>query len=94
MNEKFLQILLRDLRVLETSLLSDEGSPEENKRTSFLLAEIKRALDNVRTSLWCRMQAASGDNLESAMLVEQHRLQRAVDLLRFPAIERTAEMQR
>ncbi|MGZ4828245.1 MAG: hypothetical protein ACXV5J_00805 [Candidatus Angelobacter sp.] len=94
MNEKFLQILLRDLRVLETSLLSGEGNPEENKRTSFLLAEIKRALDNVRTSLWCRMQAASGHNLESAMLVEQHRLQRAVDLLRSPAVERTAEMQR
>lgn len=94
MSEKFLQTLLRDLRVLETSLLCDKENPEENKRTSFLFAEIKRAIDNVRTSLWCRMQAASGHNVESAMLVDQHRLQRAVDLLRSPAVERTAAMQR
>jgi hypothetical protein len=93
LNEKFLQILLRDLRVLETSLLCDDDQ-EENKRTSFLLAEIKRAVDNVRTSLWCRMHAASGHNVESAMLVEQHRLQRAVDLLRSPAVGRTTAMQR
>jgi ribosome-interacting GTPase 1 len=92
LNEKFLQILLRDLRVLETSLLCDDQ--QENKRTSFLLIEIKRAVDNVRTSLWCRMQAASGHNVESAMLVEQHRLQRAVDLLRSPAVGRTTAMQR
>lgn len=64
---------------------------EGNKRTSFLLAEIKRALDNVRTSLWCRMQAASGHNPKSAMLVDQHRLQRVVDLLRSPAVERTTQ---
>jgi hypothetical protein len=94
LSEKFLQTLLRDLRILETSLLCGHENPEENKRNSFLLAEIKRALDNVRTSLWCRMQAASGHNRESAMLVDQHRLQRAVDLLRSPAVERTAEMQR
>lgn len=94
MSEKFLQTLLRDLRGLETSLLCDDDNQEENKRISFLLAEIKRALDNVRTSLWCRLQAASGHNLESAMLVEQHRLQRAVDLLRSPGVERIAEMQR
>ena len=94
MNEKFLQSLLRDLRILETSFLCDHENQEENKRTSFLLAEIKRALDNVRTSLWCRMQAASGHNPKSAMLVDQHRLQRVVDLLRSPAVERTAQMQR
>src|SRR5437764_10638572 len=94
LNEKFLQTLLRDLRVLETSLLCDDDNQEENKRTSFLLAEIKRALDNVRTSLWCRMQAASGHNPKSVMLVDQHRLQRVVDLLRSPAVERTAQMQR
>ena len=79
MSEKFLQTLLRDLRLLETKLLSenrDQGETE-NGQTSFLLAEIKQALDNVRTSLWCRMQAASGRS-ESDVLVERHRLQRAL----------------
>lgn len=90
MNEKFLQALLRDLRLLETKLLSDNCNPGEmeNEQTSFLLAGIKDAVDNVRTSLWCRMQAASGRNSESAVLVERHRLQRAVDMLRSPAVAR------
>ncbi len=90
MSEKFLQTLLRDLRLLETKLLSenrDQGETE-NGQTSFLLAEIKQALDNVRTSLWCRMQAASGRNSESDVLVERHRLQRAVDMLRSPVVAR------
>ena len=90
LSEKFLQTLLRDLRLLETKLLSenrDQGETE-NGQTSFLLAEIKQALDNVRTSLWCRMQAASGRNSESDVLVERHRLQRAVDMLRSPVVAR------
>jgi len=89
LSEKFLQTLLRDLRLLETKLLSENGNPEtENGQTTFLLAGIKEAVDNVRTSLWCRMQAASGHNPESTALVERHRLQRAVDLLRSPAVGR------
>lgn len=94
MSEKFLQTLLRDLRLLETKLLSgncDQGETQDGQ-ISFLLAEIKHALDNVRTSLWCRMQAASGRNSESAVLVERHRLQRAVDLLRSPAVARHSGM--
>ena len=95
MSEKFLQALLRDLRLLETKLLSDNCSSgeTENEQISFLLAGIKEAVDNVRTSLWCRMQAASGRNSESAALVERHRLQRAVDLLRSPAAARHHGMQ-
>lgn len=87
MSEKFLEALLRDLRLLETKLLSESSGQDEMEdgQTSFLLAGIKEAVDNVRTSLWCRMQAASGRNSESAILVERHRLQRAVDLLRSPA---------
>ena len=90
MSEKFLQALLRDLRLLETKLLSESSDQEgtENAQTSFLLAGIKEAVDNIRTSLWCRMQAASGHNPESAALVERHRLQRAVDLLRSPVVGR------
>jgi hypothetical protein len=64
----------------------------ENGQTSFLLAGIKEAVDNVRTSLWCRTQAASGRNSESAGLVERHRLQRAVELLRSPAVGRGSGM--
>jgi len=87
LSEKFLEALLRDLRLLETKLLSESSGQDEMEdgQTSFLLAGIKEAVDNVRTSLWCRMQAASGRNSESAILVERHRLQRAVDLLRSPA---------
>ena len=94
MSEKFLQALLRDLRLLETKLLSESSDPgeTENEQISFLLAGIKDAVDNVRTSLWCRMQAASGRNSESAVLVERHRLQRAVDLLRSPAVARHSGM--
>jgi len=94
LSEKFLQTLLRDLRLLETKLLSENCDPgkTENGQTSFLLAGIKEAVDNVRTSLWCRMQAASGHNLESAALVERYRLQRAVDLLRSPAVGRNNGM--
>jgi hypothetical protein len=83
--EKCLQMLLRDLRRLETNLLS-EGWYEKNaedEKSSALFAAIKSALDNVRTSLWCRIQASSARNPESTMnLVEHHRLQRAVELLR------------
>lgn len=94
MSEKFLQTLLRDLRHLETELLSaDDREGTENGQTCFLLAEIKHAVDNVRTSLWCRTQAALGHNSESAILVERHRLQRAVDLLRTPAVGRHTGMQ-
>ena len=94
MSEKFLQTLLRDLRLLETKLLSENCAlrETENGQTLFLLVGIKEAVDNVRTSLWCRMQAASGHNLESAALVERYRLQRAVDLLRSPAVGRNNGM--
>jgi len=80
--------------LLETKLLSESSDPgeTENEQISFLLAGIKDAVDNVRTSLWCRMQAASGRNSESAVLVERHRLQRAVDLLRSPAVARHSGM--
>jgi hypothetical protein len=83
--EKCLHTLLGDLRRLETNLLSD-GWYEKiaaHGKTALLFAEIKNAVDNVRTSLWCRIQANSGQNPEFLVnLVERHRLQRAVELLR------------
>lgn len=81
----YLQTLLRDLRRLEADLLLDGWYDEnaESARVSALFAETKGALDNVRTSLWRRIQASRAENREAVIeLVEKHRLQRSVDLLR------------
>jgi len=83
--EIYLQTLLRDLRRLEADLLLDGWYDEnaESTRVSALFAETKSALDNVRTSLWRRIQASSAQNREAVIeLVERHRLQRSVELLR------------
>lgn len=82
---KELQILLQSLRRFEANLLIDNWYQEnaDDAGNTALFAEIKNALDNVRTSLWCRIQASSLVSQGAPIdLVEHHRLSRTVDLLR------------
>lgn len=82
---KELQTLLQSLRRFEANLLIDNWYQEnaDDSGNCALFAEIKNALDNVRTSLWCRIQASSLVGQGAPIdLVEHHRLSRTVDLLR------------
>lgn len=83
--ETHLQVLFRDLRRLEANLLLDGWYDEiaASTKTSGLFAEVKSALDDVRTTLWRGIQASSAQNRTAFMdLLEKHRLQRSVELLR------------
>lgn len=83
--EKRLRMLLRDLSRLEADLLSAGWYEEHggNGQNTAVFADLKSALDNLRTSLWCRIQASSAVNRDAVIgLIEDHRLSRATELLR------------
>jgi hypothetical protein len=77
--------LVNELHALEQELLSDTWYQQMRTEPGFreTMAELKMAVDNVRTTIWCFTKADNA--FECARLkavVDRHRMQRTVELLR------------
>lgn len=83
-NEESLCTLIKDLQQLEMDLLSPDWLQRnsENTRSRELLGQVKVAVDNVRNSIWCAQAVPELGHDDMADFIEQHRMNRAIELLR------------
>jgi hypothetical protein len=83
-NEESLCTLIRNLQQLEMDLLSPSWLQRnsESSRSRELLGQVKVAVDNVRNSIWCAQAVPELDRNDMADFIEQHRMHRAIELLR------------
>jgi len=83
-NEESLCKLIKNLQQLEMDLLTPDWLQRnsESSRSRELLGQVKVAVDNVRTSIWCAQAVPELDRNDMADFIEQHRMHRAIELLR------------
>jgi hypothetical protein len=83
-NEESLCTLIKNLQQLEMDLLSPNWLQRnsESSRSRELLGQVKVAVDNVRTSIWCAQAVPELERSDMADFIEQHRMHRAIELLR------------
>ena len=83
-NEQSLCTLIKNLQQLEMDLLSPDWLQRnsESSRSRELLGQVKVAVDNVRNSIWCAQTLPELDRNDMADFIEQHRMHRAIELLR------------
>jgi hypothetical protein len=75
---------ISDLNKIDVNLLFPEAgmSDVQDSEEAALLLQLKAAVDDLRTSMWCRMRAKENNNEESKRLVEFHRMRKVANLLR------------
>jgi hypothetical protein len=83
-DEESLCVLIKNLRKLEMDLLSPDWllRNSESSRLRELLGQVKVAVDNVRNSIWCVQALPESDHNDMVNFIEQHRMHRAIELLR------------
>jgi hypothetical protein len=75
---------ISDLNKIDVNLLFPEAgmSNMQNSEEEALLLQLKAAVDDLRTSMWCRMRVKEKNDGESKRLVEFHRMRKVANLLR------------